>query len=148
MRLISLVLALFMGVSLALAEDLGAYLRGFDYQERSAMKIQTPELLVLLEEGKAQAIDIRFREEFEAWHMGFSTNIPLNELPERLHELDKSKLIVTMCPHNDRANLARIYLLLQGYNVRYLSDGLLRTADFLRGENAKEFVEAYRLHRK
>ncbi len=120
------------------------YLSRFDYQERSEMKIKTPDMLVLVEEGKAILVDIRFREEFEAWHMSFAINIPLNELPKRLSELPKDKLIITACPHNDRANIARMYLTLNGYNAKYLNDGLLKVADFLRGDNAKEFLDEYK----
>jgi len=47
------------------------------------MKIKTPDMLALVEEGKAILVDIRFREEFEVWHMNFAKNIPLNELPKR-----------------------------------------------------------------
>ncbi len=122
-------------------EDFDTYLQNFDYKARKDMKISTYEMLELVANNKAQLIDIRFKEEFEAWHMGFAKNIPLNELPKRLDELDKNKLIVTACPHNDRANIARIFLYLKGYRVRYLSDGLLRTADTLRGDRAKEFIQ-------
>ena len=117
------------------------YLKGFDYQERVDMKIKAVELLNYVEEGSVQVIDIRFAEEYASWKMGFGINIPLNELPSRLNELDKSKLIVTMCPHNDRAAIARHYLKLKGYNARYLSDGMLKLVDYLRGDNAKEFME-------
>lgn len=119
------------------------YLLDFDYKERENMKIKTPDMLVLIEEGKAILVDVRFREEFEVWHMNFAKNIPLNELPKRLNELPKDKLIITACPHNDRSNLARLFLVMNGYNAKYLNDGLLKTADFLRGENAKEFLEEY-----
>lgn len=119
------------------------YLLAFDYKERETMKIKTPDMLALVEEGKAILVDARFREEFEVWHMNFAKNIPLNELPKRLGELPKDKLIITACPHNDRSNLARLFLVMNGYNAKYLNDGLLKTADFLRGENAKEFLEEY-----
>lgn len=119
------------------------YLLQFDYKERENMKIKTPDMLALIEEGKAILVDVRFREEFEVWHMNFAKNIPLNELPKRLGELPKDKLIITACPHNDRSNLARLFLVMNGYNAKYLNDGLLKTADFLRGENAKEFLEEY-----
>jgi rhodanese-related sulfurtransferase len=130
--------------SLVYGGDFESYLKSFDYEERSDMKIKMVEMLVMLEEGEAVLIDIRFPDEYEAWHMGFSKNIPLNELPSRLDELPKDKLIVTACPHNDRANIARMFLMLKGYNARYLSDGLLKTADFLRGDNAKEFLDEYK----
>lgn len=125
------------------AQSFDNYLKNFDYAERSNMKIKMVEMLNLVEEGKAQVIDIRFKEEYKVWSLNFTKNIPLNELPNRLDELDKNKLIVTACPHNDRANIARIYLLQKGYNVRYLSDGLLKAVDYLRGDNAKEFLEEY-----
>jgi len=128
--------------------DFGTYLGQFDYEERSNMKIRTVEMLVALEENDAVLVDIRFPDEYEAWHIKGSINIPLNDLPKRMHELPKEKLIVTACPHNDRSNMARLFLTLNGYNAKYLSDGLLKTADFLRGENAKEFLEAYRKSRK
>ena len=121
------------------------YLESFDYQERSAMKIRTPDMLALVEEGKAILVDIRFREEYAAWHIAGSLNIPLNELPRRIKELPKDKLIITACPHNDRSNMARIYLTLKGYKAVYLNDGLLKTADFLRGENAKEYMDELKM---
>ena len=117
------------------------YLSNFDYAERKAMKITSLELIQLLQADKAQLIDIRFREEFEAWHMGIARNIPLNELPERLNEIDKNKVIVTACPHKDRAILGRIFLQLNGFQSRYLVDGLIGLADALRGDKAKSFIE-------
>ncbi|KFL33128.1 MULTISPECIES: rhodanese-like domain-containing protein [unclassified Sulfurospirillum] len=124
------------------------YLSKFDYKEREAMKIKTPDMLALVEEGKAILVDIRFREEFEVWHMNFAKNIPLNELPKRLNELPKDKLIITACPHNDRSNIARLFLVQNGYNAQYLNDGLLKTADFLRGDNAKEFLDEYKRNKE
>lgn len=119
------------------------YLNSFTYEERKDMKIGSIELVVMLEEGTAQLVDIRFKEEYEAWHMSASINIPLNELPKRLNELDKSKIIVTACPHKDRAIMARTFLKLKGYNTRYLKDGLIGLAEYLRGDNAREFIQEY-----
>lgn len=117
------------------------YLRHFDYAERKNMKISSEELVKLLQDGKAQLIDIRFREEFAAWKMGIARNIPLPELPERLQEIDRDKLVVTACPHKDRAILGRIFLTLNGYQARYLVDGLMGMADYLRGDRARLFAE-------
>lgn len=124
------------------AEKLDDYLTSFTYQERKAMKIDSVELVELLKTGEAQLIDIRFPEEFATWNMGFAKNIPLNELPTRLNELDKNKLIVTACPHYDRSSMARLYLITKGYRARYLNDGLLGLAKLLRGDEAREFAEA------
>ncbi len=117
------------------------YLLNFNYNERKEMKIQIPELLELLIEDKVQFIDVRFKEEFTLWNFSFSKNIPLNELPKRLTELDKSKLIVTACPHYDRAIMGRILLVEHGFNSRYLTNGLLGLADYLRGDNANKLFK-------
>jgi len=121
--------------------DFSNYLRVFDYQERVDMKIQLQELFELYAKGEAQVIDIRFHEEYEAWHVGFGEHIPLNELPDRLNELDKSKTIITICPHYDRAEIARLYLKLQGFNARYLTDGMLGIVDYLRGDKARDYIK-------
>ena len=125
------------------ARDSGAnfstYLRSFDYQEREDMKIKTEELKKLYREGKVQIVDIRFPEETALWGISFATRIPINELPDRLAELDRNKIIVTVCPHYDRASLARHYLTMQGFQARYLTDGLLKFVEALRGDDAREF---------
>lgn len=121
--------------------DFDKYLRTFNYDERVAMKIQLPEMLKLYREDKAQVIDIRFNEEYAAWLVGIGQHIPLNELPDRLDELDKDKTIVTMCPHYDRAEIARLYLTMKGYHSRYLTDGMLGIANHLRGDVARDYME-------
>ncbi|HFD81253.1 MAG TPA: rhodanese-like domain-containing protein [Gammaproteobacteria bacterium] len=120
--------------------DFGEYLEAFDYDERLAMKIGLTEMLDLYAEGRAQLIDIRFPEEHAAWQVGIGQHIPLNELPGRLDELDRDKTIVTMCPHYDRAEIARLYLTLKGYHSRYLTDGLLGIAQHLRGDTARDYM--------
>lgn len=119
--------------------DLGQYLTKFDMQERTNIKANIAFLLKMLKEDKAVFIDIRSREEVASWSFGFAKNIPLNELPNRLDELPKDKLIITACPHYDRSSMARLYLTTKGYNAKYLSDGLLKLADYLRGDNAVAF---------
>ena len=122
-------------------QTLENYLTNFDYDARIAMKAGTRELVDLLKQGKAQLIDIRFKEEYAAWQVGPSRNIPLNELPKRLNELDKDKIIVTACPHKDRAIIAMTYLQTKGYKTMYLKDGLIGLAEYLRGDNAKDFMQ-------
>lgn len=125
------------------AEELSleTYISGFGYKARKEMKINSESLVSGLEQGFIQLIDIRFKEETDAWRMGFGILIPLNELPSRLDEIDKDKIIVTACPHKDRAILAMAYLRTRGYNSKYLVDGLLGLAEFLRGDTARNVME-------
>ena len=118
------------------------YLKRFDYKERKNMKIDIPEMLDLYKQGKVQIVDIRFPEEFQAYSFSFIKNIPLNELPARLRELDSSKVIVTVCPHYDRAEIARTYLTLKGFQSKYLVDGVVGLAEYLRGDKARDFIQA------
>lgn len=131
---------LFLGTILC-AESFESYLKRFDYNERTEMKIKSLEAVELYKMGEVEFVDIRFKEEQAIWSFPFMKKIPLNELPDRLNELDKNKTIVTVCPHYDRAEMARIYLTLKGYKSRYLTDGLIGLAGYLRGDEAKEFIE-------
>lgn len=126
-----------------LAEEpvaLDSFVRNFSYETRKDMKCSGKELLSLLAKNEAVLVDIRFPEEQQAWGPGFGLRIPLNELPARLKELPKDKIIVTACPHIDRSNIAMVYLRTQGYKARYLVDGLVGLAELLRGDTAREFM--------
>lgn len=131
---------IFSAMAYAQESSLEKYITDFDYAARKEMKIDSEALVDGIEEGRIQLIDIRFKEEVEAWRMGFSTSIPLNELPARLGELRKEKIIVTACPHKDRAIIAMTYLRIKGFNAKYLIDGLTGLAEYLRGDYAKDFI--------
>lgn len=124
--------------SALLGQTYDDYLNRFDYEERQAMKIKSAEAMKLYASGEAVFVDIRFKEENSLWNFPFMKSIPLNELPARLGEIDKSKTVITVCPHYDRAEIARLYLTMKGYKSRYLTDGLLGLAGYLRGDVAKE----------
>ena len=116
------------------------YISGYDYEARMEMKIQSRQLIELIKTNRAQLVDIRFEEEYKAWNMPFAISIPLPDLPKNLDKLDKDKIIVTACPHKDRAIIAMTYLKTKGYKVKYLTDGLLGLANNLRGDNARHFI--------
>lgn len=117
------------------------YLLSYTYESRIEMKASSKQLIDWLEDDKAVLVDIRFIEEQQAWGTGFGLKIPLSELPKRLAELPQDKIIVTACPHKDRATIAMVYLRTQGFDARYLSDGLLGLMENLRGDDAKYFIE-------
>ena len=141
-RLILIVLAISFLSTMAHADDktLESYVANFDYDSRIEMKANSKKLIDLLEDGKAVLVDIRFKEEQQAWGPSFALKIPLNELPARLDELPKDKIIVTACPHKDRAIIAMSYLRSKGIPARYLSDGLIGLAENLRGDAALYFL--------
>ena len=128
-------------VSFSSDNALEQYIKNFTYDSRIEMKINSKQLIDMLEDGKAVLVDIRFKEEQQAWGTSFGLKIPLNELPNRLDELPKDKVIVVACPHKDRAAIAMTYLRSKGISARYLTDGLIGLAENLRGDSALYFME-------
>ncbi|WP_299024765.1 rhodanese-like domain-containing protein [uncultured Thermanaerothrix sp.] len=49
------------------------------------------------DEGSAIFLDVRPASAYSAAHIPGALNIALNELPQRLHELDPSRSIITYC---------------------------------------------------
>jgi rhodanese-related sulfurtransferase len=73
--------------------------------------------LELWKEGKAILLDIRTKEEVEFLPLTkFGINIPLNELPDRLNEIPKDKVVAVYCPGGHRASMAFVYLRSKGFD--------------------------------
>lgn len=60
-------------------------------------------------------LDVRCEKEVAYVSFPFAVHIPLNELPERLEELPKDKMIVTFCSSVFRGAIAYTYLLANGF---------------------------------
>ena len=116
-------------------EELAA---GIDPAQMGKAKISIDAFIAAYNLGEAELIDIRVAEETAVWQVNIGMRIPAPELPMRLDELPKDKLLVVACPHTDRSNMARSYLDAQGYNVKYLQGGLLSLMDRLKGVGAQD----------
>ncbi|UJS26364.1 rhodanese-like domain-containing protein [Thiothrix winogradskyi] len=103
-------------------------------------RITLNDFIAAYNKGEAELIDIRLPEEVAVWQLNFGLKIPATELPERLGELPKDKLLVVACPMTDRSNIARTYLAAHGYQVKYLQDGLLGLMDRLKGGMAGDIA--------
>jgi rhodanese-related sulfurtransferase len=80
-------------------------------------KIQNGESLFLL--------DVREPNEFQYARIGESVSIPLNQIPQRLDELDRQQKIVVICHHGIRSQQAANYLAHYGFeNVSNLRGGI------------------------
>jgi len=109
-------------------------------QEMKNMRISVNNFIAAYNSDEAELIDIRIATETRVWSLGFGLKIPANELPERLSELPRDKLLVVACPMTDRSNMARTYLASQGLHVKYLQGGLLALMDHLKGGAAEEIM--------
>lgn len=94
---------------------------GIDPAQMSKAKISLDAFIAAHNLGEAVLIDIRVAEETAVWQVNIGLRIPAPELPTRIDELPKDKLLVVACPHTDRSNMARSYLAAQGYNVKAIS---------------------------
>lgn len=75
------------------------------------------ELKDKLQENKSLfLLDVREPHEFQYAHIKNSVLIPLQQLPNRLNELNKDDSIVAICHHGLRSQQAAQYLSHSGFN--------------------------------
>jgi rhodanese-related sulfurtransferase len=107
-----------------------------EYFGKSRHKVMPQDLAEL---SNTLLLDVRSREEFASISMplGLHSNIqflhiPIDELPDRVDEIDMEKNIAVFCPSNFRSTLAYAYLKMLGHeSVRILSGGYHGLADVL-----------------
>ena len=69
----------------------------------------------LIKENQATIVDVRSYGEFAGGNVLGSTNIPLNEIPERIGELKKMKTpLILCCASGNRSGQAQYFLSQQG----------------------------------
>lgn len=100
--------------------------------------INIEDFILAYNENKVVVLDVRASFERDIWQLNFGLNIPANELPNRLDELPKDKIIVCTCPLADRSIIASLYLQSIGLESRYLKGGMLDLITRLKGSKAKD----------
>jgi rhodanese-related sulfurtransferase len=81
------------------------------------------------DKDNALFLDVRSHEEFNT--LSFPLNhhcdvlhVPIDEVPERVREIPKNKLVAIFCPASVRASMVFAYLKVAGYdNVKILEGG-------------------------
>ncbi|MBU5625656.1 FAD-dependent oxidoreductase [Oscillibacter sp. MSJ-2] len=77
----------------------------------------------LRREDGVMLVDVRTPEEFRSGHIPGAVNIPLDELRDRLEEMDRSKTIYVNCHSGLRSYLACRILAGNGFDCAHLSGG-------------------------
>lgn len=63
-------------------------------------EISASELATLLEsDADVRVVDVRSPAAFRRGHVPGSVNVPFEQLPDRIAELDGAERVVTVCPH-------------------------------------------------
>jgi 3-mercaptopyruvate sulfurtransferase SseA len=63
----------------------------------AAKRIERPEAIKMVDEGKAVWVDVRSKDQYELGHIKGAINIPLTDLITRIKELPAHKYIITYC---------------------------------------------------
>ena len=75
--------------------------------------------------GQEFILDVRTRKEYQKFNVPNSTNIPIDELRQRLDEVPKDKIIAAFCYVGIRAHIVSRILKQKGYKVRNITGGYL-----------------------
>lgn len=71
-------------------------------------------------------VDVREDDEVSSGKIAEAIHIPLGQIPDRLEELDLSKLVITVCRSGRRSETAAEYLQGQGYRVQNMIGGMMK----------------------
>ncbi|EMG27319.1 rhodanese-related sulfurtransferase [Listeria fleischmannii 1991] len=74
--------------------------------------------------GKLIVLDVREVDEFQRGHIPSSKNLPLSELGNRYHELDKGTVYYIICQFGGRSARACDFLSNKGLNVKNVMGGM------------------------
>ena len=77
-------------------------------------------------DGSIQIVDVRTPAEWDAGHIDGSLHVPLNELPERVGQIDSDSTTVVVCQIGQRSYMAAMYLRGLGMDAHNLDGGLER----------------------
>ncbi|MFM8332212.1 MAG: rhodanese-like domain-containing protein [Candidatus Methylumidiphilus sp.] len=80
--------------------------------------ITAQELHQRLQAGESQPflLDVREPHEFKYCHINGSVNLPMNQTPARLAELDPARETVVICHHGMRSAQVAHFLINQGFS--------------------------------
>lgn len=76
-----------------------------------------------------QIVDVREPYEWEAGRIDGAIHIPQGELPQRLGEIDRDRLVLTVCRSGGRSADAADLLTARGYRAVSLEGGMHAWAD-------------------
>ncbi len=98
-------------------------------KETVSIKSDIPDNMTLIKlstEQKIQLIDVRPENEYQQAHLPTAQSMPIEQLPMRLNELDKTKPVIAYCrgPFCLYARDAVNLLTQQGFNASQWTDGI------------------------
>ncbi len=90
------------------------------------LEITLAEYLASRQSEPVRVIDVREQDEWDDGHMAEATLLPLGDLEERRHEIDRESPLVIVCRSGRRSLIAADYLRRVGFpEVRSLAGGMI-----------------------
>lgn len=86
-------------------------------------KVDATTAAALVQDGGV-LLDVRERHEWDAGHAPRATHVPLGQLPGRLREVPRDRLVLTVCASGMRSARAAALLRREGYDVRNVVGGM------------------------
>lgn len=77
--------------------EIDKLVRDYRTSKNSLDAITLPELMTRLQSKNVVLLDVRPEQEFKAGHIPRAINIPIDQLPQRLQDLSKSKQYIAYC---------------------------------------------------
>ncbi len=90
---------------------------------RGKHTLSTLQAIQLLNKSKVTIVDVRKPEEYNAGHLRYSKNIPLDDFGRRISELDKAQAVLLVCQSGARASRAVAECKRAGMDHVYVLDG-------------------------
>lgn len=90
--------------------------------ESKHMTISVQEAKQLIDKGAVEIIDVRTEEEFQTGHIPGAKLLSLQELEQRLEELDREQPYLLVCRSGNRSSQAQNLLRNNGFNETYNMD--------------------------
>lgn len=100
---------------------------------------------VFKSEGDYTLLDVRTEEEFELGHMDGAVNIPLNDLRNRLDELNKEEKIMLYCQVGLRGYVADRILTQHGFRAENITGGYVSAKDYMYHNDENVTDDNYRV---
>jgi hydroxyacylglutathione hydrolase len=114
-------------VGLRVRGFLGGGMSAWRAEERPVQRIEAigPEQLAerLEDDEPPVLLDVRGEDEYAAGHIAGSLHIPYGQLPRRLDELPRERVVATICKGGKRSGLAASVLQREGFNTVHIARG-------------------------
>lgn len=93
--------------------------------QRRGARVSQLQATQYMNQGKTLVLDVRNPDEFASGHLPGSKNIPIDELANRLGEIEKSKshVVITVCQSGVRSGTAVSILNKAGFEQAFSLDG-------------------------